>query len=604
MVLGASAGGPASQGGGEDGDSGQMSARPMAEADTPETRALGKRAVSPLGSTVEVEQAAVGLAPPRVERAPESGEGRPASADTGTAPPQPLQRRDAVKKRLSIRSGRKRQAEAPAFAPRKALKVGTGSISPGAVEVQELVAQVGATQAAVGQEEEEEPTLREAVGPAAVEATVGAAETPLAVEATEGEVEVEAPSVVEATEGEVEVEAPTVAEAPRTSGAEVVEIAAPRNFGAEVVEAGVSVARAADLEVETEARQASTLPPIQSALPPYGWDHPRVWWRSRDDPKGEPIFALEDVAEGGCWDTLEQCRSLAERSLRTALSVVANDLPGVSQELEARSFRKSLFLRRERGIWDELCRQRELLAHANELLSAWSAEAEDLRLRCDNREAEAAPAQGQVAPLAARVKELEEELTRVADERDASNSRAEEVRATALDTAGQLGAEQQAHELTKGALAEATKAAEASQGEALKWREKAEGLDDEVSRLTEASVALQTVLDREIEEHEVLQSAARTVCEALEMEGFNRRLREALHTGVKRALAVVSSHYAGVDVEGISDGYVLSEDAVEAEEELTRLEAAVEGPGTALAKLFEEEVVPPSPSADAGDPAP
>ena len=80
-------------------------------------------------------------------------------------------------------------------------------------------------------------------------------------------------------------------------------------------------------------------------------------------------------------------------------------------------------------------------------------------------------AREQVAPLAARIKELEDELTRVADERDASNSWAEEVRATA----GQLGAEQQAHELTKGALAEATKAAKASQGEALKWREKAEG---------------------------------------------------------------------------------------------------------------------------------
>ena len=67
MVLGASAGSSASQGGGGDGDSGQMSARPAAEADTPETRALGKRAVSPLGSTAEVEQAAAGLAPPGVE---------------------------------------------------------------------------------------------------------------------------------------------------------------------------------------------------------------------------------------------------------------------------------------------------------------------------------------------------------------------------------------------------------------------------------------------------------------------------------------------------------------------------------------------------------
>ncbi|XP_066384897.1 basal body protein 10-like [Miscanthus floridulus] len=581
MVLGASAGGPASQGGGGDGDSGQMSTRPAAEADTPETRALGKRTVSRLGSTAEVEQVAVGPAPPGVERAPESDE--------------------------------------------------------------------------------------------AVKATVGAAETP---------------SVVEATEGEVKVEAPTVAEALGTSGAEVVEIAAPGNFRAKVVEAGVSAARAADLEVETEARQASTLPPIQSVLPvqgsareaevrpfpadnaswgkgvadagaasaveqpasalgegsaalvrvwpePYGWDHPRVWWWSRDDPEGEPIFALEDTAEGGRWDTLEQYHSLAERSLRTALCVVANDLPRVSQELEARSFGKSLFLRWERGVWDELCRQRELLAHANELLSAWSTEVEDLCLRCDNREAEAAMAQGQVAPLAARVKELEEELARVADERDASNSRAEEVRATAIATAGQLGVEQQAHELTKGALAEATKAAKASQelekeaswaAEASRvevqcWKEKAKGFDDEVSRLTEASVTLQTVLDHEIEEHEVLQSAARTVCEALEMEGVQsdsslrsrltvligqarQRLREALHTGVKRALAVVSSHYAGVDIEGISDGYVLSKDAVEAEEELTKLEAAVEGPGTALAKLFEEEVVPPSPSADAGDPTP
>ena len=30
-----------------------------------------------------------------------------------------------------------------------------------------------------------------------------------------------------------------------------------------------------------------------------GWDHPRVLWRSRDDPEGEPLFALEDAAEGG-----------------------------------------------------------------------------------------------------------------------------------------------------------------------------------------------------------------------------------------------------------------------------------------------------------------
>ena len=58
-----------------------------------------------------------------------------------------------------------------------------------------------------------------------------------------------------------------------------------------------------------------------------GWDHPRVLWQSRDDPEGEPLFTLEDAAEGGRWDTFEQYRQLAERSLWMALSVVADDLP-------------------------------------------------------------------------------------------------------------------------------------------------------------------------------------------------------------------------------------------------------------------------------------
>ena len=72
--------------------------------------------------------------------------------------------------------------------------------------------------------------------------------------------------------------------------------------------------------------------------------------------------------------------------------------------------------------------------------------------------------------------------------------------------------------------------------------------------------------------------------------------------GVKHALAIVSSHYASVNLEAISDGYVLAEDDEEADEEVTKLMEAAEGPGTVLAKLFEEEVVPPMPSADAGDP--
>ena len=72
--------------------------------------------------------------------------------------------------------------------------------------------------------------------------------------------------------------------------------------------------------------------------------------------------------------------------------------------------------------------------------------------------------------------------------------------------------------------------------------------------------------------------------------------------GVKRALAIVSSHYTSIDLEAISDGYVMAEDDEKAEEEVLKLVEAAEAPGTALARLFEEEVVPPMPSVGAGDP--
>ena len=96
-----------------------------------------------------------------------------------------------------------------------------------------------------------------------------------------------------------------------------------------------------------------------------------------------------------------------------------------------------------------------------------SAEVEDLHLRCADMKAEAAMAREQAAPLVARIKELEEELTRVADERDTFRSRNEEAMVSAIAIAGQLGAEQGVHALTKGALDKALKVAEASRVEAL-----------------------------------------------------------------------------------------------------------------------------------------
>ena len=103
---GASASGLTSPGGGE-GVSGLATARPRAEADSPEARASGKRAVSPRDPMADMEWAMVGAIQPHPQRdegASESGEGRLAPADTEVVPPPPplpLQRtRDAVPKRL------------------------------------------------------------------------------------------------------------------------------------------------------------------------------------------------------------------------------------------------------------------------------------------------------------------------------------------------------------------------------------------------------------------------------------------------------------------------------------------------------------------------
>ena len=89
---------------------GPAAARPGAEADTPEARVSEERAVSPIGSTVEVERATVGatpLSPRRVEEVLGPGGGQLAPMDAEAVllpPPQPLQRRVAVSKRLHPRS--------------------------------------------------------------------------------------------------------------------------------------------------------------------------------------------------------------------------------------------------------------------------------------------------------------------------------------------------------------------------------------------------------------------------------------------------------------------------------------------------------------------
>jgi hypothetical protein len=77
------------------------------------------------------------------------------------------------------------------------------------------------------------------------------------------------------------------------------------------------------------------------------------------------------------------------------------------------------------------------------------------------------------------------------------------------------------------------------------------------------------------------------------------RLREALHHDVRRAFAVLASHYV-VDLERVSKGYCLPDEDEAALAEVQRLDAAAAGPSAVLATTFEAEILPPAPSSEAG----
>ena len=77
------------------------------------------------------------------------------------------------------------------------------------------------------------------------------------------------------------------------------------------------------------------------------------------------------------------------------------------------------------------------------------------------------------------------------------------------------------------------------------------------------------------------------------------RLREALHHGVWRAFAVLTSHY-DVDLERISEGYCLPAEDEATLAEVQRLDAAITGPSTVLASSFEVEILPLASPSGAG----
>lgn len=135
----------------------------------------------------------------------------------------------------------------------------------------------------------------------------------------------------------------------------------------------------------------------------------------------------------------------------------------------------------------------------------------------------------------------------------------------------------------------------------------AAALEEKVAKEIAGAETLRKSLDTEATERSTLQAVVTSVCDALRV-GDNRaggslcdrvgalytrvgeRLKDTLHVGMKRALAMVSSHYLGIDLPTVSEGYVVGDDEEEAHEEVQKLADAAEAPGDALAILFESEV--------------
>jgi hypothetical protein len=72
-----------------------------------------------------------------------------------------------------------------------------------------------------------------------------------------------------------------------------------------------------------------------------------------------------------------------------------------------------------------------------------------------------------------------------------------------------------------------------------------------------------------------------------------------LHHGVRRAFAVLASHY-DVDLERVSEGYCLPDEDEAALAEVQRLDTAAAGPSAVLASTFEAEILPLAPSFEGG----
>jgi multidrug efflux pump subunit AcrA (membrane-fusion protein) len=155
---------------------------------------------------------------------------------------------------------------------------------------------------------------------------------------------------------------------------------------------------------------------------------------------------------------------------------------------------KSLFIRRESGVWSLMRSQRVALAEANERLTQRSIEVADLRLLRDELKSVVAAARAEAALARTVMQQRQLELGQVIGERDQSRSQAAEAVGRAEALRGQLA--EATEQLAKASawagtlakdLAVAVESAQSTQAVATQERARAEGMFRPLCDLDSAS---------------------------------------------------------------------------------------------------------------------
>nr|TKW21761.1 hypothetical protein SEVIR_4G142500v2 [Setaria viridis] len=456
-----------------------------------------------------------------------------------------------------------------------------------------------------------------------VETAVGRADAPAAMAGSEAEgaLAPEDAATIEAAVQETEVSVP-VAPAGVTLAAEAeVPTGVPLAGSAAMIvqPPGPSTDSAVSSVVmssSTATSESALVPP--SASPVLGaWRGPVLRWTSRDDPPRR-LYALDDAAEWHRWQAVHGGVAQAQAALTSALGALANTVVPGSQALQEGSREKSDFLRRQRNLWEHYNTERERSRDLALQLGAAQGAVRDLEGREQAALEGARCAEARLHAVAEKARLDLEEFQAAMDRarRDAEGLRAaatERARRDAEELArlrgenGALRTERDQFRLQVHGLQSALSRSVDRERE-LKAQADGEALSPPAFLCRWYDLArLRVLLDEEHGEHSALRDAVRVICEDFGVapeEGSSslparvlevrRRRREiavdALHLGVRRAFGVFGSHYADINFVGMSEGYC----AGYTDAKLDEIDSAVTAPAEALAKLLEDEAIPPA----------